>query len=330
MRKTKTKTKTKRCNFRNITLKQAKKKSRLGPSFELSDIHYVSPVKRDLAVGLVYFNASKSKRLLMNYLYVAEKFKVANIPFFTVEMYEDTPELKDAIHLQTDFILFQKERLCHLLETYIPKSYSKLLFLDSDLIFQNPNWYKELSDKLESYQIVQPFSKGVWLDITYKHIVKERIPIIFYNKFGKISMEGGIGGYHPGFAWGFQRDWFRKVGFFQYGILGDGDTLSSTVWLDYSDFQYVPFIQPSIEDFRKSISEKPSICFLQGEIYHLWHGDSKNRQYKSRRAIFKSIRDIRDEIYVAENGLFALQHTTFQKKIRNYFKKRDDDGLAIA
>lgn len=319
------------CDFKRKTLRQLKKKVVLKPSFNLYDLHYEAPDDKDLAVGLVYFNASKSKRLLMNYLYVAEKFKVSNIPFFTLEMHDELepPEIKDAFHVKTDFILFQKERLCHLLEKMIPKSFTKLLFLDSDLLFENRNWYNELSLKLDTFNIVQPFSMGVWLDITYKQVVKQRMPIIFYNKFGKLSMEGGIGGYHPGFAWGFQRQWFKDYGFFQEGVLGDGDTLSSTVWLDYPGFEYKEFVQPAIEDFRARIKEKPSICFLEGSVYHLWHGDQKKRQYTKRRKIFKGIKDIRDILYTAPNGLYALKNDKLKAKIRAYFMKRDDDGLPI-
>jgi len=318
--------------FKHVTLKRAKRKAHLQPSFDLYDLKYTppSPKDKDLAIGLVYFNAAKSKRILMNYLYVAEKFKMADIPFFTVEMYEDTPEIHDAFHLKTDFVLFQKERLCYLLEKMIPAKYSKLLFVDSDLVFENPNWYNELSKKLDTFDVVQPFSKGIWLDITYKHIVKERIPFVFYNKFGDLAMDGGIGGYHPGFAWGFRREWFRKVGFFQYGVLGDGDTLSSTVWLQYTNFVYRPFVQGAIDEFRASMKkqEPPRMCFLQGAIFHLWHGDSSKRQYKSRRDIFKSVKDVRDILYVEPNGLFALKHDTLKPKIRAYFKHREDDGLS--
>jgi len=319
------------CDFKRKTLRQLKKKVILKKSFNLYDLHYEAPDDKDLAVGLVYFNASKSKRLLMNYLYVAEKFKVSNIPFFTLEMHDEfeAPEIKDAFHLKTDFILFQKERLCHLLEKMIPKSFTKLLFLDSDLLFENRNWYNELSEKLNTFNIVQPFSMGVWLDITYTQVVKQRMPIIFYNKFGKLSMEGGIGGYHPGFAWAFQRQWFKDYGFFQEGVLGDGDTLSSTVWLDYPGFEYKEFIQPAINDFRTLIKEKPTICFLEGSIYHLWHGDQKKRQYTKRRKIFKGIKDIRDILYTAPNGLYALKDDKLKSKIRSYFMKRDDDGLPV-
>jgi len=317
-----------RCNF-NVTFKQAKKLVKLAKNFDLYDLKYNKPEKNDLAIGLVYFNSAKSKRLLMNYLYVAEKFKIADIPYFTIEMYEESPEISDAIHVKTNFILFQKERLCYLLEKYIPKSYSKLLFIDCDLIFGSPDWYNELSNKLDNFNVVQPFSKPIWLDITYRHIVKQRIPIIFYNNLGKIAMDDDLDKYQPGFAWAFQRNWFNKVGFFQHGILGGGDTFSSSVWLDYNLLGNKDFLKQALEDYKKKMGEKPSVCFLKGTIFHLWHGESKKRQYGERHNIFKSVKDIRDIIRVANNGLFELKDDSLKLKIRKYFRNRDDDGLAV-
>lgn len=324
------KTKKSSCNFRRVTLKQINRKTKIEKSFDLHDLKYIKPIKKDLAVCLVYFNCIKSKRLLMNYLYVVEKFKIAGIPLFTIEMYEDSPEIADAIHVKTDFILFQKERLCHLLEKRIPESFTKLLFIDSDLVFQNLNWYNELSQKLNSFNIVQPFEKGVWLDITYTKIVKVRTPIVFYQKLGYRQADGGIGGYHPGFAWAFQRDWFRKVGFFQYSILGCGDTHSSTAFTNYIHWTCPDYTARAFEAYKKLIEEnKPSVCYLKGNIYHLWHGDQKNRQYSDRREIFNDVEDIRDIIKVDKNGLFALKNDSLKKKIRAYFTNRFDDGLEI-
>jgi hypothetical protein len=40
---------------------------------ELSNVRYTTPWKRDMAVGLVFFNPAKSKRMLMNYFYTVEK-----------------------------------------------------------------------------------------------------------------------------------------------------------------------------------------------------------------------------------------------------------------
>ena len=271
----------------------------------------------------------------MNYLYLREKFKIANIPTYTIEMYTNTPEINDAIHVKTDIIIFQKERLCYVLEKHIPSNFKKLIFIDTDLVFDNINWYTEVSNKLDSVNIVQPFSNAIWLDITYKKIMKERIPIVFSIKFGIMNNPGTLGGYHPGFAWGFQRAWYRKYGFYQYGILGGGDAFSSTAWINkiYDNMfpdnrlKYIkPFI-PSLNEYSKSIKETPSICYVKGNVYHLWHGDNKNRQYNRRRLITNSLDDIRDILKVDKSGIFALKDHSYKSKILKYFKNRDDDGL---
>jgi len=321
-------TRKKTCNMRNITLKQLKKKTVLRSDFNIFDFRYEKPKRTDLAVGIVYFNSAKSKRLLMNYLYMVEKLKIADIPVYTLEMFEGEPEINDAFHYKTDFILFQKERLCSLLEKHIPKKFTKLVFMDSDLILDNPNWYNELSDRLNSFNIVQPFSKALWLDITYTKIVKERFSLAFFKKFGKLDLGGGMGGYHPGFAWGFQRAWFNRYGLFEYGILGAGDNINSTTWVNYNFFKYMDFIKPAINAYRASIPKLPSICNLDSSVYHLWHGDKKNRQYGSRMNILKSVNDIRDIVSVGSNGLFVLKDDpVLKRKIRKYFQNRDDDGI---
>jgi hypothetical protein len=156
--------------------------------------------------------------------------------------------------------------------------------------------------------------------------MKERIPIIFYNKLGMIPNTGGIGGYHPGFAWAFQRSWFRQYGFFQYAVLGDGDSISSTVWFKYTDFTYRQFLLDAIEEYKQNMVA-PKACFIDSTLYHLWHGDSKKRQYSSRRDIFKSVKDIRNILRVGENGLFSLKDDSLKPKIRKYFQNRDDDGI---
>ena len=86
MKANKTK-KNNKCSFKNITRKRVLKEHILNKSFDLFNIHYEEPVKKDMAIGLVYFNSAKSKRLLMNFLYTIEKFKMANIPTYTIEMY---------------------------------------------------------------------------------------------------------------------------------------------------------------------------------------------------------------------------------------------------
>jgi len=283
---------------------------------------YAVPTKRDVAVCFVYFNPAKSKRMLMNYLYTVEKMKLAKIPVFTMELVFDKPEIADAFHVKGQSVMFHKERMCQLMEKRIPWRYRKLLFLDADIVFANPAWYSDLSRRLDSYQVVHPFASACWLDITYKKVEDERLSVLYMDK---AKLYNPV--YHPGFGWAFQRSWFKRVGFYTYGVTGSGDTLSSAAWLG------VEFVPSYLRDaFRSSYSEfkklpRPTISCIEGTVYHLWHGTRKNRKYQERHTLLDGVEEIRAAIIENRDGVFEFKDPELQQKIRGYFDGRDDDGV---
>jgi hypothetical protein len=307
------------CRLKKITLKTFRKRPH-----DISKLKYSVPESQDLAICFIYFNVVNSKRLLMNYLYTVEKLKMANIPYFTVEIYTKQPEIANAFHIQTDFILFQKERYCHVLEKAIPNTYTKLLFLDADIIFENPNWYNELSKKLETFDIVQPFTTGYYLDITYKNMTQTSSKLsMVYSKQGSTRYK-----YHPGFGWAFKRCWFQKYGFFQQSVIGGGDRISSYSWIKpMTILKIAPkYIQPALKIYLDNLREKPSICNISGSVYHLWHGSRSKRQYKIRENILGNIDDIRTILSEEKSGIYTIKNKTYRRKIKTYLFNRDDDG----
>ena len=260
--------------------------------------------------------------MLMNYLYVLEKLKLANIPTYTLELYYDSPEIKNAFHVKGESFMFHKERLCRILEKKIGWYYSKLMFLDADIIFTDPNWYSEVSDLLNKHDVVHPFKSAIWSDITYKECVQQRNTILMCEKGGKYQPS-----LHPGFAWAFRRSWFRKVGFFDYGITGSGDTLSVASWFDlkFPNGYLQPALKVAFDEFCKR--PKPRITHASGTIIHLWHGSKKNRKYFDRHKILSGIADVRKIVKIAKNGVFELTDSEINEKMRVYFIERDDDGF---
>jgi len=314
----------KHCRYTKSTLKRVKVRLHSKKALNIHDIHYKEPTKKDMAVGLVYFNSSGSKRLLMNYLYTVEKMKLAKIPYYTIEMYTDKPDIADAIHVKTDFILFQKERLCYVLEKHIPKTFKKLLFMDTDLIFDNENWYNEASNKLDAFELIQCFSNVYNLDITYKIKTGSFLSYKMHKAFPNVEKTS------PGGAWAFQRDWYNKVGFFQHDPMGGSDVMSLKAWTggEYRPEKEIPrHLSRVYEEFTKKITELPSICYIEGGIYHLWHGTSKNRQYGVRSKIFRNVNDIMDIMKVNDDDIFELTDASYRKRIMDYFLKKDDDGF---
>jgi hypothetical protein len=286
---------------------------------KLVDGEYQTPFIADMAVCLVYFNFCKSKRLLMNYLFTVEKLKTSNIPYFTLELYFDKPEIHGAFHLRGKSALFHKERLCRILEKMVPEKYDKIVFIDADIIFRNARWYNEVSEMLTRFQVVQPFERCAWMDSTYKTCLLERQCVM------KMQSSTYDTKYHPGFAWAFQREWFQKNGFYDYAITGSGDTLSAAAWLnvDFPPNYLQPALRPSYDLYRKNITI-PSMSYATGVVEHLWHGTRENRQYVNRHKILEGVDDVRN---ILTGDVLEVTDSAVRIKMEDYFRMRDDDGI---
>jgi len=285
---------------------------------------YDTPLIRDMAIGLVFFNPAKSKRMLMNYLYTVEKLKRAKLPYYTLELVygKEEPEIADAFHVWAKNVLFNKEQLCRLLENRIPWRYSKVMFMDADLVFTSKTWYADTSKKLGTHQVVQPFSSAVWLDITYTKAMLERSSVVYMNRAKTYDHV-----YHPAFAWAFQRSWFKKYGFYEYGITGSGDTLSTAAWMgvEFPKGYLKPAFVRSFTEYRRM--PKPTMSCTSGKVYHLWHGTHKNRKYVDRHQIVDGVADVQRIVRPNWSGVFELTDKAVADKLLEYFKEREDDGL---
>ena len=283
---------------------------------------------RDMAVCFVVFNPAWTKRMIMNYLYTKTQLDREKIPNFTIELVYPgrTPELPDAYHVKTNSYMFHKENLYRVLETKIPKKYTKLAFLDCDLLFEDMSWYEKTSKLLDTHDVVQPFEMAYWLNLTYSNVMLERKSVV--TAPGKAwSFE-----YHPGFAWCMRRDWYKKVGFFDYAISGSGDTLSSAAWLDKkfpAKFQSLP--RP-LEAAYKAYREKPCprITYLEGHyVHHLYHGSRANRKYAERHKLLDTQGDIHDLVTKNKDGVLEWKEPkVWNAGFLRYFTSRNDDDTS--
>lgn len=284
--------------------------------------------KQDMAICLVFFNPSRTKRILMNYFYTKNQFDLQNLPVFTIELvYEGrSPEIPDAIHVSSNSVMFHKENLCRVLETKIPKKYTKLAFLDCDILFNDPNWYTKTSKLLNEYDVVQPFERAHWMDLTYTHVELSRRTVIDMKKsVWDFS-------YHPGFAWCMRREWYTHSGFFDYAVSGSGDTLSSAAWLKKKfppGFQSLPkaLVQEYIKFLNKSC---PKITYLKGvDVFHLYHGSRSNRQYSVRHKMLEVKQDIKELLVKNSYGVFEWKDPKkWNPLFLEYFENRKDDSLS--
>ena len=304
------------------------KEPEIPPSL-IAEISYDTPTRKDLAVCFAFFNYTGSSRLIMNYLYTTEKLKVAKIPYFTIELVIEgsRPCINDALHVYGKSYLFQKENLCRILERKLPPKYRKLLFLDADIIFENPGWYDMLSNILDTNEVCHCFETVQTLDISYRKTLRTVKSLVVVEGNCQIL---GAENYHCGYGWAFDRTWYRKFGFidnaivgsgdafFAYGIFGkkyEGDAIAKTTI--YNDS-----ISNWLDDTRL-----PSVAFLPVNAYHMFHGSSKSRQYVSRHLLLDKYSRIEDAIVKNKYGVFELVDLSYNEKLYEYFTTRMDDSL---
>jgi hypothetical protein len=284
--------------------------------------------KKDMAICFVLFNPAQSKRMIMNYLYVKNLYEQQGLPVFTLELVYDgrQPEIPDAFHVCTSSYMFHKENLCRILETKIPCQYTKLAFLDADVYFSDKSWYQKISDLLKSHDVIQPFERAHWLDLTYKRTMLTRKTVLLNTK------EMWDFAFHPGFAWCMTRKWYKQVGFFDYAISGSGDTLSSAAWLRKrfpEKFQSLPTpLKRAYLEF--CLKPTPRITFLKDtDLYHLYHGSRENRQYSERHKMLDIKGDVDDYLQANKDGVWEWKEKArWNLLYLEYFKKREDDSLS--
>jgi hypothetical protein len=298
-------------------------------SIDIRDLSYHMPKQKDMAVCFVYFNASNSKRILMNLLYIQNMMQLAQIPIFTMEVYSTKPAIYKSFRIKSDSVLFHKERLCYLLEKQVPAKYTKLLFLDSDIIFDNPKWYDDLSTSLDTYDIVHPYEKAYWLDLTYSNFIRQADSVMI-DKNNETVIKYATS--HVGFGWAFRREIFNKYGYYPYCIIGSGDSLSTMAWFKQNPDRVINQMNCKYEaaaytDFINKVNPKPKMSYISGSVYHLYHGSFTNRKYYNRHFIFKNVEDVRDILKEDESGLFEITDPEIAQQVKDYFTDRNDDEV---
>lgn len=287
---------------------------------------------KNMAVLMTFFNPCKSKRILMNFLYTYNNLKTAGIPVFAIECLfpNQTPSIgfDDIRIVHSTSYFFYKEALLRILEKSVPSQYTKFLFLDADLYYNEPNWYDMIESALDTHEVVQPYKTLNYLDLTYKNVLHSRPSYASVPSSSK--NESAIG-----MAWAMTRSYYNRCGFYDECLLGNGDTVSAIHFTNRS-FEGCDDILLNIHKETHALySKKPkpnSVGYCDLVINHLYHGSLKNRKYWDRNFLFNEVDgDISHLMTTNEYGLFEWKTPEIKLKwnkiIFRYFSERDDDDM---
>jgi hypothetical protein len=281
-----------------------------------------------MAVILVYFNMACYSRPIQNLLLVKHFLELANIPVFLTELaINDAPFLfrrpaDNVFQVRSTSAMFYKENLIRYAEARLPATFTKICILDSDVLFDDPAWYSNISSVLDTATVVQPFRTAYWLDIDFTAV----------KAFNNGLMDSRNG--HPGFVYAFDRAFFRRFGLEDRCVITTaGDTLLRARILNRS----------LSDDPYFSLFSAPTGCSREGlrigtvsfNMFHLNHGPLTKRNYfdltltwtklfqKLQITTINAVIDRRDDGILEWKPAFRAD---FNARMIAYFKSREEDS----
>jgi len=304
----------------------------------------------DLWAITCYFNADGYVSRYANYKVFRERLGVALLAAELV--YGGAPELgeRDAdrlIQLTGKDVLWQKERLLNVALEALPPSCRFVVWIDCDVVFENPDWASETREALKRARLVQPHGRvfdlrpGAALeDVDPGSVLMERESMA--RKYCRGAIDFGatsasmLGEHSPGHAWAARRDLLDRVGFYDAMILGSGDFAMAMAGIGrYRDIEE-PYQMNGrqAEHYlawatRYHEAVEGDLEVVEGTLLHLWHGDLADRGYDVRYQRLKAYDfDPYSDIAVDEGGgwRWRSDKPELHEYVRDYFARRREDG----
>jgi hypothetical protein len=315
-----------------------------GKNPDIRKARYATPTCSDMAVVMVMFNACDSARIVQNWLFVWNRLVSAGIPVFGVELLYpwQKPALSDAVKtltVRSDSVMFHKEKLVERLMREVPASYTKICYMDCDVVFHRPDWYDAVSAALDKIAVVQPFSRCYWLGPDLRtSLITRNSAAAEIDQIRSAHATGGsdrLSG-NPGFAMAMQ----RSVQHFPWAIVGGGDAVFfrgvNGLVGEFANPRMSKLMAESWTTWTATSGVGTAGC-IEGDISHLWHGPVSGRQYYDRYAQFikavpASVSDIRELLVENTDGVWSWKpeyKSALNKMMLHYFAGRDDDSMVI-
>jgi hypothetical protein len=254
----------------------------------------------DVAVVTSYFNSHNYASKRQGFELFRRSMERSGVPLFIGECAfgEEPFELErssSVFQFRCDDVMWQKERLLNLTIDRVPDRYTKIAWVDADILFTNPAWIVETSERLEDTPVVQPFSHAVRLRPreTTDFGGGERSRGFCFTRAALPSLARlryHIHG-HTGFAWAADRQLLSDIGLYDAAIVGTGDHLMAHAFSgDFGSacLQVVLGASSGFLDHFRGWAQHAwgrvggRLGHVGGAVLHLWHGETANRGYARR------------------------------------------------
>jgi hypothetical protein len=283
-----------------------------------------------------YFNPVEYKSRLDNYRRFRQRLAV---PLLTVELSFDAnfqlrPDEADIlVQLRGRDVMWQKERLLNVALKLVPGGCNHIAWLDCDVVFERSDWPDRAVRALDRFALLRLFHM--------RHDLSPHEPpdqLRSHDIDGSTGAAPLLGRSSPGLAWASRRDILERHGLYDACILGSGDRAILCAALGQFDYiaqglrmntrrfeHYLAWAKP----FFDAVHDR--VGYLDGRIFHLWHGNRTDREYRDRQSLLEKFDfDPYTDIAVDENGCWRWnsEKRELHESVRRYFQSRKEDVFA--
>lgn len=290
-----------------------------------------------LAVVACHFNFAGFKRNVSNLLRFLREMDMAEIPVFGIEATSPgQPGVMGrnsrwrTVQVSRRGMLFQKEALLNAAARMVPEDIPHIAVVDADVRFDSPDWRDRAVEQLSETPAIQPFEGCIWTD---ESGLVERSR----RSAASAGLDSSWIG-HPGFAWAFERSFFDEVGLYPWAVTGSGDT-ALTVGLMDLEIETFQICRNAVgrlnfglfrqwKDRAQNWLGGRGVGFIEGDVWHEWHGTWDDRQYAPRHELMAQI-DVQKDCRLAQAGWVEWTDAAPPKiavAMANYFRSRKEDG----
>jgi hypothetical protein len=255
----------------------------------------------DICAITCVFNCQESEQKFRNLQQMSGPFLWNEIPLYIVEACQTghslrLPSTSRTIQLVGGDAVWQKERLINVALERIPKHYTKIAWVDADILFENKLWLSEASALLEIHNVVQLCERIIRLPIGRHQYsghgeVWETFGSI-YQKEPNLLLQGNFGLHgHTGAGWAARRSMFDGIGLYDYCVAGGADHLMAHAFCGDWESECVSKMLSDGSQWHLHATEwaeqvysraRARVGVVKGSALHLWHGNLATRQHVHR------------------------------------------------
>ncbi|VWC49373.1 hypothetical protein BLA13014_07587 [Burkholderia aenigmatica] len=305
----------------------------------------------ELIAITTYFNPCRYSTRRKNYDLFMAGMRQAKVPCITVECAFGTesfelPQSVDVIQIKADALLWQKERLLNLAASWLPRTCKYVAWLDCDILFDNPQWAREVVQVLRRHKVAQMFETCLRLDPFGKIGEVPDVSESFASVMNRNAALLNAGRYdahgHTGYGWAMRREIFDAVGLYESAVSGSADHfMAHAIYGDYNfcitnalkhDRRQIDHLKAWGARFHQLV--QGSLGVVPGQIRHLWHGDAVNRRYFLRMHEITDLgfdpwTDLQASPGAPLQWALGMNKPGLKEYFANYFASRQEDGAVL-